>query len=154
MDVKLINPFIEATVNTLQMMASITAVPGEVTLKENRKTWGVITGIIGLVSSEHSGSMIISFNEAAILKIASQILGVTYAGINEDVTDVVGELTNIVSGSAKNALAESGINLDMALPVVIEGKSVEINQLKGAVIAVPFDIPDGKFVIEANLLKV
>ena len=75
-----------------------------------------------------------------------------FTAVTPDVIDAVGEITNMVSGGAKNSLAEAGYNFQMATPIMITGQGVEIIQFsKAPVLQVPFSTAEGKFVIEANL---
>lgn len=152
MKAELVNPFLEATKNVIGTMASTEATPGKPHLKEGIKTWGEVTGIIGLAGENVMGNMILSFDKASILDIVSKMLMEEFTEINDDIVDATGELTNMISGGAKPALSEQGYKLDMATPVVIVGKDVEMTQLtKAPIIVIPFSTPVGQFVVEACL---
>lgn len=148
-----INPFIAAAKNVLATMANTTAEAGKPGLKTDRCTWGDVTGVIGLCSPGTSGSMLLSFSKGAILSVVNQMLGEEHDSINEEVADAVGELTNMITGAAKNGLIEKGYKIDMAIPIIIQGKNVQITQIaNGPILTVPFTIPGGCFVVEANLV--
>lgn len=152
MDAKIINPFIDSAMNVIQTMASITPRAGKPYLKNTPGTWGAVTGVIGMAGDRITGNMLISFDEECVLKIVSKMLMTEYTTINDEVVDAVGELTNIISGGAKTGLSMYGFKFEMATPVMLTGRGLEIRQLTNApIIVAPFEIDRGRFVLEANL---
>jgi chemotaxis protein CheX len=149
MKVEFINPFMEATVNVLHTMAKITATPGKPQRKEGDAADGDVTGAISVISEQVRGSMAITFTSAAIFDIARRILSEEVTEINSTVMDLVGEITNIVTGGAKRLLSERGYDFDMATPAVATGKNHRISHpFNGAIILIPFSIISGKFYME------
>jgi len=131
-------------------MTSVT--PGKPAIKTDNKTFGEVTGVIGLMGENVVGNMIVSFDGPSILSIVSRMLGETFTEINKDVVDAVGEITNMICGGAKTEFAEMGLGIGMASPMMVTGKDIELSQLaKALTISMPFDTPEGRFVIEANL---
>lgn len=154
MDADVINPFIESTVNVLKVMAATSVTIGAPSVKVHNRTWGVVTGVIGLAGYQASGNMILSFDKPSILSIVSNMLGEKFSTIDDQVADAVGELTNMVSGGAKGKLSDMGFFFEMAVPLVVLGQNTEIKQLtKAPIIVVPFDTGNGKLVLEASLKK-
>jgi chemotaxis protein CheX len=74
MDVNLINPFIDATLNVLETMASTKVQPGKPYLKKDEVARGDVSGVIGL-TGEARGTISVSFTEKCILAIVSNMLG-------------------------------------------------------------------------------
>jgi len=154
MRAELIPPFLMATKNVLETMALIKVNPGKPTIKKNKTTWGVVSGVIGMASQRVKGSMIVSFEAQTIIGITNKMLSETFKDINGQVVDCAGELTNMICGGAKQRLAEMGYTFDMATPVTIFGENVEIHQLvEGPTILIPFESEVGQFVIEACLIE-
>lgn len=154
MDVKLINPFIQSTVNVLSTMAQTTPVVDAPALKKDKLTWGSVTGIIGMAGKEVTGNLVVSFDEGSILGIVSKMLMEEFKEVNNDVVDAVGEITNMISGGTKKLLSELGFTFDMASPIILVGKGIEMTQLsKSPVLSVPFKTDRGQFVLEACLAK-
>lgn len=148
MDVKLINPFISATVEVLETMAFTKANVGKPYLKKEDVAAGDVSGVIGL-TGERNGSVSVSFAEKCILKIVSNMLGEEYSVVNDDIKDAVGELTNMISGQARKALDGIGYSFHAAIPTVVVGKNHIISHISsGPMIAIPFDTADGPFTIE------
>lgn len=153
-DALVINPFISSTINVLTTMANVIPQRGEIGLKQDRKTWGDVTGIIGLAGYQATGHMLLSFDQPSILKIVNSMLGESYQEINDQVVDAAGELTNMISGGAKREFNELGFFFEMATPIVIVGKDVAVNQLtKDPIISVPFTLENGVFRLEASLVR-
>jgi chemotaxis protein CheX len=151
MDVKFINPFLEGTVNVLKTMAFVEPKPGAPYIKRDSVASGDISGIIGLTGGA-KGSLALSFSEACILRIVSNMLGEEMAAINDDVADAVGEITNMVSGAARKILESGGLNINAAIPTVVMGRNhCIIHVLAGPSIIIPFSTDAGPFVVDVCL---
>jgi chemotaxis protein CheX len=149
MKVEFINPFLESILNVLETMASVKATPGKPQRKEEDIANGDVTGIIGMASPQVKGSLSITFTSAAIFDIARRMLGEEVTEVNSTVTDLVGEITNMVTGGAKRLLSEQGYDFDMAIPAVVAGKNHRIShKSNGVKIMIPFSTLAGKFFVE------
>lgn len=154
MKVEYINPFIEALVNVLSTMAQTEANRGKLFIKKEEKAKGDVTGVIGLVGNLAKGSLAISFPEAVILEIAGRMLSDKFEKIDSEIADMVGEITNMVTGGAKKILSEQGYKFEMAIPSTIVGKDHTIqHNTKGPVVIVPFDTDVGPFFMEVCLVS-
>jgi chemotaxis protein CheX len=68
--------------------------------------------------------------------------------INNEITDAVGEITNMISGQARKELEEIGKLFHGAIPSVISGKNHKLETMtKGPKIAIPFKTDAGSFTI-------
>lgn len=153
MDVRLINPFLEAAVNVLKTMVMMEAKPQQPYVKKERTAIGDVTGIIG-ITGEAEGSLSISFNKNCIFGILTNLFGSAPTEINDEVRDAVGELTNMICGDARRRLEAAGISLQAGTPTVVSGENHVIAHIvKGPIIAVPFSTPSGEFVVEIGLSK-
>ena len=152
MDAEIINPFIEATINVLKTMARIDPRPGTPVRKTSNTTWGEVTGVIGMAGDKVSGNLCVSFDEPSICEIISNMFGEPISGLNDEALDAVGEITNMITGGTKKLLAEKGFQFEMATPMMLRGKNIELKFLvNSAVIQIPFKTSHGQFVVEANL---
>ncbi len=150
MNAELINPFLKATVNVLSMMAFVKPVPGKPFLKHDNKAQGDISGVIGMTGHAR-GVVVFTLSEAAALKIVSSMLSESFVELNAEVSDAVGELTNMISGDARRELASKGFKFEAGLPSIIKGKDHIIESMtKGPCIAIPFEIDGAKFVVETS----
>jgi chemotaxis protein CheX len=124
MNVEYVNPFLSSLVNVLSTMANTTIVPGQPRIKKDEVARGDVSGLIGMIGPKT---------------------------INEEVTDMVGEITNMVTGGAKRILGEKGYEFSMATPVVVSGKGHTItHKCDGPKILMPFDSDFGKVHIEVS----
>ena len=80
------------------------------------------------------------------------MFGEEMSEINDDIGDAVGELTNMISGQARQQLEAEGRLLKAAIPTVIMGKNHSISHITdGPIIAIPFETDNGSFAIEICL---
>ncbi|MCZ4337588.1 chemotaxis protein CheX [Shewanella colwelliana] len=149
MNVNFINPFLESLLNVLQTMANMSLTPGKPNLKKDNLAKGDVSGLIGMVGPQTKGSLSITFEEPLILEIMNGMLGEKPSSINEEVTDLVGEITNMVTGGAKNLLGDKGYEFEMATPIVVSGKGHTIaHKSDGKKIIMPFTSNWGNAYIE------
>ncbi|MEE8059386.1 MAG: chemotaxis protein CheX [Pseudomonadales bacterium] len=149
MNVKYINPLLESTINVLSTMAMVEATPGKPSIKNGSKPLGAITGMIDLSGKQVHGSLAISFSTLAILHITKKMLSETVDSIDDTVVDVVGEIINMITGSAKRIYSEEGMDFELTLPTVIVGTDKPINHsVQGNPILLPFTTEAGEFYLE------
>jgi chemotaxis protein CheX len=82
---------------------------------------GDVSGIIGMIGPKIRGSMAITFDKELAASIMHNMLGEKPQEIDDDVRDMVGEITNMVCGGAKNKLAQQNYDFEMATPVIVSG---------------------------------
>ncbi len=151
MDAKLINPFVNATINVLETMAFVKSSAGKPYLKKDDVAKGDVSGIIGL-TGESNGTISITFDEGCILIIVSNMFGEEMKELNHEIADAVGELTNMIAGQARRELEQIGRVYEAAIPSVVRGKEHSIKHYSdGPKIAIPFETEGGSFTIEVCL---
>lgn len=152
MDVKILNPFLEATIEVARTMAQLDIVVGTPALKQGNTASGDVTGFIKLSGSNYKGSLAISFNREALLLVYEKMLGETLAQIDDSALDLVGEITNMVCGGAKQRLSESGFEFNLTQPQLLSGRRHQItHQGDGPVLILPLNLEQGNMVIEVCL---
>jgi len=152
MDVKYINPFVDAVYHTMTTMLGDTPKRKEVRMKDDNKAYGDISGIIGFASKNICGSVALTFPTETAVKCYNMMVGDSTEKITDDVRDTVGELTNIVAGGAKKIYAEQGLSFNISIPTVVLGKNHILSHKGGTPVAnVPFIIGDYPFVMEISI---
>ena len=153
MKAEYINPFLNSTKNVLETMCQTPVKAQKPELKKGNKSYGEVTGIIGMASENVKGCMVVSFTEKCILNVvANMLMESPKDAIDDEIVDAVGELTNMICGGAKAQLAKLDHKFDLATPTMVQGKGVEISYLSDApTLVIPFSTEYGEFVIEANL---
>ena len=153
MDVNIINPFLDATIKVIETMAFVKPVPDKPYVITDTLIGGDISGIIGLTGAKR-GSVIFSLSKEAALKIVSSMLNEKFYYINTEIRDAIGELTNVIAGDARRALAEQGYNFKAGIPTVIIGEGHEIESItSGPILAIPFKVDGCPFVVNASFEK-
>nr|WP_217995089.1 chemotaxis protein CheX [Methylogaea oryzae] len=95
--------------------------------------------------------MSITFDADLAYEIMFRMVGERPKSMNDEVTDMVGEITNMVTGGAKRILAEKGYEFGMATPTVVTGLSHRIiHKSKGPKLIMPFNSQWGKAHIEIS----
>jgi chemotaxis protein CheX len=154
MDVKYINPFLNATLEVLKTMAFLDPIAGKPYLKQSDTAAGDVSAIIG-ITGDAIGSLAISFTEPCICGIVSNMLGEVFTDVNKDVFDAAGEITNMVSGVARSYLEKEGMTVYAAIPTVVYGKGHTVMHiLRAPSIVIPFSTPKGDFVIDVCIKTV
>ena len=139
-DKKLLQAFVDGVLKTLATIAQTEAKVGKPYIEPEMTEKGEIAGMVGMVAPPLKGTLIISFNKESIFQIMENMLGEKHTEINKDVSDAVGELTNMIYGTAKTALNQMGYNFEMAIPSVIRGEFVLSKSSKGATLVIPFEL--------------
>jgi chemotaxis protein CheX len=147
-----INPFISSLINTFETMLACPLTRGPLYLKTPDTQLHDVSGIIGL-SGQAQGTVVLTLDRNVALQATSTMLMCETTEINSDVVDAVGELTNMVAGSAKAQLTE--YKLSISLPGVIKGEGHEVCFPSDVTpICVPFTCPWGDLKIEVGLTEV
>lgn len=149
MEAALVNPFVEGTLHILDTTAFVKVKPEPPFLKKNSKALGDISGLME-ISGDLTGSAAISFSEKSILGIVSAMFGEDMTKIDDEITDAVGEISNMVAGHVTTKIAEMDKKVKVKFKEVITGPDTVIEHVEGAdhVIALPFKATKGKIVIE------
>lgn len=151
MKAELINPFVGSTVSVFSTMLGCELKRGQLSLNDKFQHQYDISGIIGL-SGPVSGTVVVSLDEKVALAATRVMLGDAPDTVNEEVVDAVGELTNMIAGSAKSQLAQFCMSL--ALPTVITGKNHVITfGSRVRPVCIPFESQWGPLTVEVGLLE-
>jgi chemotaxis protein CheX len=139
MDVKYINPFIQALNHTMQTMLGKEPERQALALKTNNLVTGDISAIIGFAGKNVHGSIALCFPEKLAVLIYRRVFGEGPTHINREVEDIIGEIANIVAGGAKTELENCHLIIHNSIPSVIVGKDHVISHKSSSpFITIPF----------------
>lgn len=115
------------------------AAEGDAAGKDAAESWD-ISGIIGL-TGEARGAVVISMKKELAGKITAMLTGLEGPVPDNEITDAVGELINIIAGNAKRGLEQS-FRLVISLPTIAEGKGHSIRWPgdQTRIICIPFTL--------------
>lgn len=118
-------------------------------LTEEKQVLGChISAMIGL-TGDFSAMLGIHCPEAVGLAITGAMLGIELDEIDADVKDALGEITNMIAGGLKERFSEEDMNLELAIPTAIAGKSYTISSpTRSNRIVIPFVVEQGQFFVE------
>jgi len=149
-----INPFVSATLETLQVMAFSRPARGDPFVKTDCATQGDVSGVIQF-AGDAIGSVAVTFSSVLAAKIYSRMVGETVPELTDEVRDAVGEIANMVAGGAKAALSEKGYSFQLTVPSVVVGKNHSIaHRGKGPYLVVPFHLEGETFWLELSFATV
>lgn len=150
-DVNFINPFLQAVVDTFFKLANMKLTPGKPFIKEKGAPRGDISGVIS-IKGKLKGSISLTLSGGVALSAVQGLTGEPKEEIDNDVRDLVGELTNIISGQGRRVLADMGHQFDANIPEIIVGTEHVINhKANGPILAIPFHSAEGELVVEICL---
>lgn len=153
-DKALINTFVDSVIKTIGDMAQTKVTPGKPSIEGKVTMKGEVAGIIGMVAGEAKGTLLICFTSRSAFKIMENMLGEVHTNLTPEVTDAVGELTNMIYGSAKTTLNKMGYQFEMAIPTVVTGDFQIGGSHNGVSLSIPFSIdPDIQLFVEIIVQK-
>ncbi len=148
MDANYINPFVNAVKRVFDTMINVPLSLGKPYLKNGTEVPHEISSIIGL-SGNVSGCVVISLSREIAFQLVSALLGEEINEINDDCTDAIGEIANMIAGNAKNDFPTD--NNAISVPSVVTGKH-KVSYPSGLpIITIPCKTDKGELIIEVAL---
>jgi chemotaxis protein CheX len=119
MDPKYIQPFVVAVQKVFDTMIDVPMSLKKPYLKEDREVPHEISGIIGL-SGNVTGCVVISMSRQIAFYLVSSLVGEPVTELDDDCTDAIGEIANMIAGNAKTNFPGNGNSI--SVPSVVVGK--------------------------------
>ena len=108
-----------------QTMASLTATPGGGEVDPPRPaTLHGVTGSVSL-SGKASGIVYTAYSQAMARSLTIRVLGCESPD-EEEISDVVGEFTNMITGNLKSHLCDAGFPCQLSIPTVMRGVDISV----------------------------
>ena len=136
MNVKFMNPFLDAATEVLQAECQIEANRGNLILQKTSMTTDEITVMISMIGHVR-GVVLYGLSIATALKLVSRVMGQEFEQFDNLAQSGIAELGNVISGRATVKLSQAGYSTDISPPTLILGKGIEISTLDFARIVVP-----------------
>ena len=154
--IEYINPFIIATVDALKTMVNTECERvGLYVKKENQTQMAGDVSVLLSVFGTLNGTVVISLpRKVAIKLVASMLMDDDIDDFNDDVIDGIGEIGNLIAGSAKSSISQSsGKQASLSIPTILTGKPHDVQHKKGVpCIGCVFNTKFGKFAVEVALI--
>ncbi len=150
MNVKFLNPFVEAAYEVLQAETGLELKRGDLSLEKEPYITDDVTVIISLVGLTE-GNVFYSMNEEMALDLATRILGEPLNEFDMLAQSGIAELGNVITGRASVKLSEAGYESVISPPTLLRGAGAVISTLDYARLVVPLICLSGTLVIHLAL---
>ncbi len=150
MNVKFLNPFVEAASEVLLAETQFPMERGNLQLDKEPFVTEEVTVIISLVG-QVEGNVFYSMSQKVALTLASRIMGEIFYEFNPLAQSGIAELGNVITGRASVKLAQAGYNATISPPALLEGKGATISTLDFPRLIVPLAGECGLVVIHLAL---
>lgn len=142
MDVKLINPFVDAFLTVMPQLGFQEIKKQNVSLKgKNLKSQGVMLNI-GIVG-DIKGNVVYCLDVEGAKKIAStMMMGFPVSELDDMAQSAISELSNMLTANASTNFAESGVNINISTPTLIFGNDFEAKMNTDKVICINILVDD------------
>lgn len=150
MNVKFLNPFVEAADSVLRVETQINLKRGTLGLEKEPYVTNDVTVIISLVGRV-DGTVFYSMSEATALELASAILGEPLEEFGALAQSGIAELGNVITGQASIKLSEAGYEATISPPTLLRGAGAIINTLDYPRLVVPLIWDKGSITIHLAL---
>lgn len=148
-DPSYIKPFVVAAKNLFETMIEVPFQLGQPTLKTGSDVPPhEISSIIG-ISGAVNGCVVISFSHAVAFEVVSAMIGSEVTELDDDSTDAIGEIANIIAGNAKTDFPTN--NNSISVPSVVVGKHKVTYPTGIPIITIPCNTEKGELFIEIAL---
>jgi len=113
-----------------------------------------VTGAVGFGGEKVNGAIYFHLSAPFARRAAAAMLGMTPEEVGDDnaVNDVIGELSNMLTGGLKSWLCDAGNDCAMSTPAIIRGKGFEIEAMPDvARELLVFDCDNERAVVEIHI---
>ena len=150
MNVKFLNPFVEAAVEVLQAEAGAVSTRGELALQKQAYVTDDVTVILNMVGRVE-GTVFYAMPAATATGLVSHMLGDEVLELNSLAQSGVAELGNVITGRASVKLSQVGYEANISPPTVLTGRGATLSTLDIARLVVPLHMDRGTVTIHLAL---
>jgi len=140
LNVEYINPFINVSVNLVEMVCNVKANRGNIFIKNSPFMAGSVVIIIG-IAGEFKGQVFFSMDEGTACKIASAMMfGMEVTSLEEMAKSAIAELGNMIMGNVSTEFYNNGVRIDITPPTVMVGNDIAITTKVQRTICIPLEL--------------
>lgn len=150
-------PFLDAAKNVFETMVFTKLEPQKPIIKTDTTSKGEVSAVLGLsgeldnkgIKTNYKAMLVLSFPYETYFKVAGAMLMETYTSYGPEISDVGGEIVNMIMGNAKRDLKVLGYSSNMAIPTMIEGVNHSIKYPSATtVVLIPIKSSHGDLYME------
>ncbi len=150
MNVKYLNPFVEAAYEVLASETGADIQRGDLSMQSEHYITDDVTVIIALVGSVE-GNVFYSMTKNTAIQLVSRMMGEKLTELDSLAQSGIAELGNVITGRASMKLSSAGYEATISPPSLILGRGASISTLDFPRIKVPLRTSDGEMVIHLAL---
>ena len=150
MNVKFVNPFVEAATEVIELETGVELKRGDLGLEKTPFITDDITVVIALVGMV-AGNVLYSLSFQTAVALASKMLGEKLVAFDNLAQSGIGELGNVITGHASIKLSQAGYESTISPPTLVVGKGIMISTLDRPRLVVPFNSEFGPIVVHLAL---
>jgi chemotaxis protein CheX len=150
MNVKFVNPFVDAAQGVIEQETGIHLQRGDLGLEKTPFITNDITVVIALVGMV-TGNVLYSLSFDTANALASRMLGEKLTSFDNLAQSGIAELGNVITGQASIKLSQAGYESTISPPTLVVGKGITISTLDRPRLIVPFISEAGPIVIHLAL---
>ena len=150
MNVKILNPFLEAAAEVVATECQTKVTRGNLTLQKSAMTADEVTVLISLIGKVQ-GVALYGMSVQTGLGLVSRVMGQTFAEFDSLAQSGVAELGNVISGRATVKLSQAGFTADISPPTLILGSGLTVSTLDFPRIVVPLSTEVGDITVHLAL---
>ena len=151
----------ETTKEVFEKLVKTTLTFGPPSFKEGKEIKGDVASILGItgtrkVSNEedegfvdYKAIFVLTWPLEAYIKASNLMLKEKYTKYQYEISDVGGEICNVIVGNAKKRLEKEGFTANLSIPSVIHGSKHRVHYPLGStIVAVPLNSSYGDMTLE------
>lgn len=137
MDVKYLNPFIEAFTTVMPQVGFGTVEIGNIAAIDNKSiTASGVVVVLGIVG-DLRGNVVYTLDEASAKSIAStMMMGMPIEELDDMARSALSELTNMLTATAATCFSNVGIMADISTPTTLQGENISIKMTSEQILSV------------------
>lgn len=150
MNVKFLNPFVDAAYEVLKTETRQEVQRGDLSLDQGNYHTDDLTVILSLVGAVE-GTVFYSMDQQTAIQLGSIIMGEPYEELDYLTQSGIAEIGNVITGRASMKLADAGYESTISPPSLILGKGASISTLDYPRLVVPLLTVAGEVTIHLAL---
>lgn len=149
-NVKFLNPFIDAASEVLSVEAHTSTTKGSLTLQKSAMTTDDITVLLSLIG-QIQGVVLYGMSVKTALALVTRMVDQEFPEFDNLAQSGIAELGNVITGRATIKLSEAGYTTNISPPTLIQGQGLQISTLDFSRIVLPLVTEVGDIMVHLAL---
>lgn len=137
-----INPFLIACEKIIKVVLQLDVSLGKLSLKESHDLKDILVVIIG-IKGDFNGRVIMCFPHKTAISIASKMMNKYLKRLDDISRSAIGELVSMILGRSGIIFSNSGINVLISPPTVVQATKLNLMPTYEKMIVIPLVLSNG-----------